>query len=105
MGLPKHPAELFAEADDANRVRPDGEWDLGRRDELADLLSQLNPDDPATIDLRGCTYADSTVLSALVTLRAKFRNIPVTLLGPSAGLRRILKIANFDGLFRIVEGS
>lgn len=85
-----------------NRVALDGEWDLTRRDELNELLSRLRVDGDATIDLRECEYADSTVLTALAILRVKFADTPVTLLGPSPHLQRILKIANFDRLFRIV---
>jgi hypothetical protein len=44
-----------------NRVTLDGEWDLSRRDELIGLCSTLAKDGPATIDLRDCRYADSTV--------------------------------------------
>lgn len=85
-----------------NTVALDGEWDLTRREELLALFGRLSLDGEATIDLRGCTYADSTVLSALAMLRAKFGARPVTLLGPSRDLQRILKLANFDRLFKIV---
>lgn len=89
----------------ANVVRLEGEWDLARRQELEALLSRLRMDGEATIDLRGCTYADSTVLSALAILRVKFADVPVTLFGPSPQLHRLLKLANFDKLFRITESD
>lgn len=88
-----------------NRVALDGEWDLTRREELAALMGRLSLDGEATIDFRGCTYADSTVLSALAILRARFADKAVTLLGPSSQVKRILKIANFDRLFRIVDSE
>ena len=84
-----------------NRVLLDGEWDMARREELDALFSRLKTDAPATIDLRTCTFVDSTVLSALVTLRARFAATPITLLRPSPQLQKILRIANFERLFEI----
>lgn len=81
----------------------EGEWDLARRQELWTLLSRLSLDGEATIDLRGCTYADSTILSALAMLRVKFADKGITLVGPSPQLQRILRIADFDELFKIVD--
>jgi anti-anti-sigma factor len=89
----------------ANQVALDGEWDLARRSELNELLSQLTTDRRATIDLRACTYADSTVLNALVSLRVKFADVPVILLGPSPTLMHILKVVGFDKLFRITNNE
>jgi anti-anti-sigma factor len=86
-----------------NRVKLDGEWDLNRRDELLALIGTLTTDGPATVDLRGCTYADSTVLSCLFALKTKFEEVPITLLGPSPQLRRILQIVAFEQLFQIVD--
>jgi anti-anti-sigma factor len=86
-----------------NQVALEGEWDLSRKAELIALLSTLTKDGPATIDLRGCTYADSTVLSILAALRLKFQEVPITLLGARPQLRRVLKIALFDQLFNIVD--
>jgi anti-anti-sigma factor len=88
------------QSEPANVVRLEGEWDLARREELEGLLGRLTVNGEATIDLRGCTYADSTVLSALAILRVKFTDTPVTLLGPSPQLRRVLRIARFDRLFK-----
>jgi anti-anti-sigma factor len=82
-----------------------GEYDLSRKAELEALLGTLASDRPATIDLRGCTYADSTVLSILALLRVRFAEVPITLLGPTPQLRRLLKIVNFDKIFRIIESE
>jgi anti-anti-sigma factor len=95
----------MAKQHDGNRVVLEGEWDLARKEELEELLGRLSLDGDATIDMRGCTYADSTVLAALAAIRAKFADKQVTLLGPSRQLVRVLKIANFDRLFRILDGD
>lgn len=65
-----------------NRITLDGEWDLTRKDELITLLSGLTLGRPATIDMSGCTYADSTVLSALALLRRTFEDVPIILITP-----------------------
>jgi anti-anti-sigma regulatory factor len=86
-----------------NHVALEVEWDLSRRAELIALLGTLTKDGPATIDMRGCTYADSTVLSILAALRLKFHEVPITLLGAQPQLLRILKLVAFDQLFNIVD--
>jgi anti-anti-sigma factor len=86
-----------------NQVALEGEWDLSRKAELITLLGTLTKRGPATIDLRGCTYVDSTVLSVLAALRLKFQEVPITLLGVRPQLLRVLKIALFDQLFNIVD--
>ncbi|MBV8531036.1 MAG: STAS domain-containing protein [Candidatus Eremiobacteraeota bacterium] len=86
-----------------NRVILTGEWDLARKDELIAALALLTMDGPAVIDLRGVTYADSTVLGVLGALRLKFRAVPITLLGAQTQLLKVLKIAGFDKLFHIVD--
>lgn len=86
-----------------NRIALDGEWDISHKRELAELFSGLNNEGPAIIDLTHATYFDSTVLNALATLRNQFKELPITLVGPNKNVLQILKIANFDKLFRIVE--
>lgn len=92
------------EARGANRIALEGDWDLSRRDELAELFGRLSMDREAVIDLSGCDYADSTLLSALAALRLKYPDVPVTLIARSANMRRMLQIANFDKLF-LIEGE
>lgn len=88
-----------------NRVALDGEWDLSRKDELKQLFNGLTANDPATVDLRECSYIDSTALSLLAALSIRLRGTPITLLGPNPGILRILKLMRFDGLFRIEDGE
>lgn len=89
----------------SNRIALEGEWDLSRRDELAALLAPLVPDGPITIDMQRTTYADSTVLAALVALTTRLQAAPITLLYPQPQILRVLKIANFDKIFAIVEAG
>ncbi|HEY6326868.1 MAG TPA: STAS domain-containing protein [Candidatus Cybelea sp.] len=88
---------------DANRVALDGAWDLARKDELTALFDGLKMDGDATIDLRGVTYADSTVLAALAGLAQRFKGITITLFRPPPQILRLLKLVEFEKLFKIVD--
>ena len=67
------------------------------------LLAGLTTGQPATIDLSGCTFADSTILAALGLLRGTFEGVTITLLAPSSQMKRLLEIADYGKLFRIVD--
>jgi anti-anti-sigma factor len=87
------------------RIVLEGEYDLTRKEEILALFGTLLPGKPVTIDLRRVTYADSTILAALVTLAQRSQGAVITLLGPQPQVRRILKFVSFDRLFRIVDGE
>jgi len=88
-----------------NRVSLKGEWGLDRKDELAAIFDSLEARQPATIDMRGLTYFDSTGLSLLAQLAMRFGKTPVTLLGPNPFIRRVLHIMRFDELFVIADAD
>lgn len=87
------------------RIVLDGEYDLSRKAELQAAFAALSVDGPATLDLRAVTYADSTFLAALAALALQLQGAVITLLGPQPQVQRILKVVNFDRLFRIVEAE
>jgi anti-anti-sigma factor len=87
----------------ARRIVLEGEWDLSRKDELKRILDAVPADEPLAIDLQKVTFADSSFLSALAMLRRRFQEVPITLLGPQTGLKRILTMMQFDRIFRILE--
>lgn len=88
-----------------NRVALKGEWGLDRKDELKTVFDSLEEHQPATIDMRGLTYFDSTGLSLLAQVAIRFGATPVTLLGPNPHIRRVLHIMRFDELLLIVDGE
>ncbi len=88
-----------------NRISLKGEWGLDRKDELRSIFDSLGEHRPATIDMRGLTYFDSTGLGLLAQVVLRFGNVPVTLLGPNPFIRRVLHIMRFDELFQIAEGD
>ena len=87
----------------ANRVVLEGEWDLTRKNELTKLLAPLSRDGNATVDIRDVTYVDSTTLGVLAGLLKRLQGTTITLLGPQPQILRLLKIVNFDRLFRIID--
>lgn len=87
----------------SRRVVLDGDCDLSRKDELAALFDALTPDGPATIDLSGASFVDSTVFSLLAALSIRFQDVPVTIVCPNPNLRRVLNLMRFEKLFRIVD--
>jgi anti-anti-sigma factor len=87
----------------ARRVELDGEYDLSQKEAIASLFEALRPDGPAVIDLTKCTYVDSTFLSELVKLRQRFKEHPITLVGASGSVMRVLRLGHFNRLFEIPE--
>jgi anti-anti-sigma factor len=87
----------------ARRVELDGEYDLSQKEAIASLFEALRPDGPAVIDLTKCTYVDSTFLSELVKLRQRFKEHPITLVGASGSVMRVLRLVHFNRLFEIPE--
>jgi anti-anti-sigma factor len=83
------------------RIELNGEYDISQKEAIASLFGSLRPDGPAVIDLTKCTYVDSTFLSELVRLRKRLKEHPITLLGASGAVMRVLRLVNFDRLFVI----
>lgn len=57
------------------------------------------------LDLSGATHLDSNALSMLLALRERSlaKNITLKLLNPSANIRTLFEMVQFDQLFLIVE--
>lgn len=90
-----------------NRVRYialSGEYDLGRKHELAAQFGAITNGDPVTINMRDVTYVDSTFLSELAALRLRLEERPVTLLGVRPNILRILQIVKLDRFFIFSDG-
>lgn len=84
-----------------------GDWDIAKRDELEQLLKPVY-DSPGNliVDMKAVTYADSTILAALIVLRNRRRGkglpLPSLVIG-SRQVHRLLSIAGLDGAFPIYE--
>jgi anti-anti-sigma factor len=97
--------KLVTSSASQRRLALSGDWDLGRREELRDLLVEVDGTKPIVIDVREVTYADSSFLHELSLLRKRLTDCSITLLGPKPALKRVLEILSFDKLFQIVEAE
>jgi anti-anti-sigma factor len=86
---------------EAYQIVLSGEYDLARKEELRAIFGQISNGDPVTIDMNGVTYVDSTFLSELASMRLKRQEQPVTLVGVSQNIMRILKLAKLDRFFTL----
>lgn len=87
----------------ADRIALDGEYDLSRKDEVAELFKTLDGDGALVIDLTNVTYIDSTVLHELAALRLRWADRSITLEGVNQHIRRVFDVVNFDQIFEIVD--
>lgn len=89
----------------ARGIALEGEYDLADRGALATLFGSLRAGSPVTIDLTKVTYLDSTTLTELMKLQARFQEHPIRLLVGSGFIRRVLRIVRFEQLFEIVDAA
>ena len=85
------------------RIELAGEYDLARRDEIAREFGSIEEEPSVVIDMAKVTYIDSSVLKELAALRSRDGSRAITLLGASAGIRRLLKVVGFDKIFHLTE--
>ena len=88
---------------EAALVKLDGEYDLGRKEELRQLFESCNAYAPLVIDLSNVSFIDSSALNELMRLRNQNTDRSLALTGVSEQIRRILQIANVDRLFDVFD--
>lgn len=89
----------------SQRIELHGEYDLANKEALAALFGSLNANSPIVVDMTNVAYIDSTFLHAIADLRRHFRPHSVTLFGVSEHAKRLLRIMDFDRLFKIVDAQ
>lgn len=85
----------------------DGDWDIARRDELEGLLKTAYEwRGDLIVDMHSVSYADSTILAALIVLRNRRRTkglpLPSLVVG-SRQVRRLLTIAGLGEAFPLYD--
>lgn len=82
-----------------------GEWDIYRRDELESALHPARECEEVVLDFSAVTYADSTVLSALATMRKARveRGFPPSRVVPSTSITRLFEITQMNRLWPCFE--
>jgi anti-anti-sigma factor len=82
-----------------------GAYDISSADALRRALSRGIYADTVIVDVSAVTYAGTTLLNALLDLRARMREHGsagvIRLVGSSASLRRILSITRLDRVFDV----
>jgi anti-anti-sigma factor len=78
-----------------------GELDIWKETEVEARLAVLDGGAPITIDLSEVRYLDSAFLSALVRLRRRLPECPITLVVESPSVRRVFQLTEMHKLFRI----
>lgn len=86
-------------------VRLQGEYDLSSHEALRRQLAGAERAEAVTIDLSEVSYAGTTLLNALLTLRKRMRQRgnsgTIRLVGGSAGIRKVLTITRLDRVFDV----
>ncbi len=79
-------------------IKLDGEYDLRRKDEIADVFGSIDGESSVAIDMTTVTYIDSTFLRELSILRRR-DGAKITLVGANEHVRRVLRLISFDAFF------
>ncbi len=79
-----------------------GELDIWKEGEIESQLSVFDGRAPVLIDLLAVRYLDSAFLSALIRLRRRLPDCPITLVVEAPPVRRIFTLTELDHLFEIV---
>jgi len=80
-----------------------GELDIWKESEVKARLSGLDGVAPIILDLSGVRYLDSAFLSAIIRMRRRLPDAPITLVVVTPSVRRIFELTEMDRLFQIVE--
>ena len=87
-----------------NRIELDGEYDLSRRGDVAELFDAIATNaKELLINMSRVTYVDSSFFNELTQLRKRLNGCRITVMSPRPHLRRLFSILAFDTLFRLVD--
>ena len=82
-------------------VKLEGEYDLLRQAEVAEIFTSLAPLKQLTLDFSAVTYVDSTFLGELARLHQRLPGCRISLTGANTNLKKIFDLVGFDQLFTI----
>ena len=80
-----------------------GELDIWKESEVEAQLSVFDGGSPILIDLSEVRYLDSAFLSALVRLRRRLPECPITLVVEAPSVHRIFELTEMNRLFQIAR--
>lgn len=87
----------------AHRIALDGEYDLSRKAEVADLFKTLDGDGALVIDLTKVDLHRLDRAAELAALRLRYADRCITLEGVNRHIHRVFAVVNFDRIFEIVD--
>jgi anti-anti-sigma factor len=82
-----------------------GELDLWKEREVEAQLSACDGSVPVVVDLSQVRYLDSAFLSALVRLRRRLPDCPISLIVEAPSVRRIFELTEMHRLFEILPNG
>ncbi len=87
------------------RVKLEGEYDLLRQAEVAEIFASLPALKQLTLDFSAVTYVDSTFLGELARLHQRLADCRISLTGANKNLKKIFALVGFDQLFTVTAGD
>jgi len=96
-------AVTSSEAGDTVTIQVTGRFDFATHQDFLKAYNQLPKGEKRfVVDLSGAEYMDSSAMGMLLQLRGHAKNDEqVELKNGSDGIKEILRIANFDKLFKV----
>ncbi len=96
-------AVTSTESGDTVTIHVTGRFDFAAHQEFINAYKSLPKGEKRfVVDLSGAEYMDSSAMGMLLQLREHSnKNRPVELVNGNEGIREILRIANFDKLFKV----
>ena len=96
-------AVTSTESGDTVTIHVTGRFDFAAHQEFINAYKNLPKGEKRfVVDLSGAEYMDSSAMGMLLQLREHSnKNRPVELVNGNEGIREILRIANFDKLFKV----
>lgn len=92
---------------DALVVPLPGEWDLGRKEELEELLRPAYNRPRVVVDFSETRYIDSTTLGLLIAMRKSRVDLrgfePAHFVVPENHIAKLLRLVGFDSIFPTYE--
>jgi anti-anti-sigma factor len=83
-------------------IRVSGRFDFSTHQEFVKAYKSFEKNSKAfLVDLGGAEYMDSSAMGMLLQLREYSSNNQVDLVNANQGIKEILRIANFDRLFKV----
>jgi anti-anti-sigma factor len=101
--VPTQDRFLFDPSADRPTVRVVGDVDFSRRAEFEGVLAQAAGSKRLAISFLECSFCDSSIIGALMKMRAAHPDTDVALLvAPGSAVARVFELVGIDQIFTVV---